>query len=120
MRVISCGAVSNRQSPNSSEDVAMIVPTFQPARVNETLDARRCRISRLAGRCPSSLFNWLSTIAIASAVVLVPFKVKASEPLALGGEAQVLVDDYVVESTHGLVRRINPLTKHPSNPVLRP
>jgi hypothetical protein len=35
-------------------------------------------------------------------------------------QAQVFADDYVVESMRGLVRRINPLAKHPANPVLSP
>src|SRR5262245_49562337 len=46
--------------------------------------------------------------------------VSAGEPLALRNEAQVLVDDYVVESMNGLTRRINPLVKHPANPVIKP
>jgi hypothetical protein len=41
-------------------------------------------------------------------------------PLPIGTEAQLFIDDYVVQSTANLVRRINPLAKHEANPVIRP
>lgn len=44
----------------------------------------------------------------------------AAEPLTIGNEAQVLVDDHVVESMKGLTRRVSPLVKHLANPVIKP
>jgi hypothetical protein len=44
----------------------------------------------------------------------------AADPVEVGNEAQLFIDDYVVASTSNLVRRINPLEKHDANPVLRP
>lgn len=44
----------------------------------------------------------------------------ADDALILGNQVQVLVDDHVIDSMHGLVRHIHPLVKHPANPVLRP
>ena len=40
--------------------------------------------------------------------------------LEIGHETQVLVDDFILERTEALQRRLNPLLKHPANPVLSP
>lgn len=40
--------------------------------------------------------------------------------LEIGHRAQVLVDDFILERTEALNRRLNPLEKHAGNPLLRP
>ncbi len=57
-------------------------------------------------------------LALSVSVVL-PSVTRADETIAVGNQAQVLVDDYVVESMTGLTRRLNLLVKHPSNPVAK-
>ena len=47
-------------------------------------------------------------------------KESASQALELGTQTQLLVDDFVIEEMKGVKRKLNPLTKHPANPVLRP
>jgi hypothetical protein len=66
--------------------------------------------------------EWLPFIAAITIVLAVAARspVTAGEPLVIGSETQVLVDDYIVESMNGLARRVNPLVKHPANPVIRP
>ncbi len=44
----------------------------------------------------------------------------AAETISVGHDPQVFVDDFAVQSMRGLVRRINVLAKHHSNPVLKP
>ncbi|HEV7406462.1 MAG TPA: hypothetical protein VGO11_26160 [Chthoniobacteraceae bacterium] len=43
-----------------------------------------------------------------------------AEPVVVGREAQMFIDDYVVQSMRGVTRRIQPLVKNAENPVLRP
>ena len=40
--------------------------------------------------------------------------------MEIGHETQVLVDDFILERTEALERRLNPLVKHAANPLLRP
>ena len=40
--------------------------------------------------------------------------------LEIGLQPQVLADDFILERTEALTRRVNPLAKHPANPVLSP
>ena len=40
--------------------------------------------------------------------------------LEIGRETQVFVDDFILERTEALERRLNPLVKHAANPLLRP
>ena len=40
--------------------------------------------------------------------------------LEIGQEPQVFVDDFILERTEALERRLNPLVKHAANPLLRP
>ena len=42
------------------------------------------------------------------------------EALEIAGEFQLFVDDHVVQEMHQVVRRLNPLKKHPANPIVRP
>lgn len=73
-----------------------------------------------------SRWQRVEVVRLASAAMLVVVAVGvqsplvADEPLAIGTEAQVFVDDYVIESMSGLKRRLNPLVKHPGNPIIKP
>jgi len=46
--------------------------------------------------------------------------VLAEEAREIGFETQLFVDDWIVEDLQGVVRRLNPLRKHPQNPILKP
>jgi hypothetical protein len=63
---------------------------------------------------------WQLGALVVFAVATSPLAAADAEPLAIGNHAQVLVDDHVIESMTGLVRRIQPFAKHPANPVLKP
>ncbi len=82
------------------------------------MNPRRSQSPRVRQIADASCYP--AALSIALALAIAPFTASAGEPLAIGGEAQVLVDDYVIESMHGLVRHINPLAKHAANPVIRP
>jgi hypothetical protein len=43
-----------------------------------------------------------------------------SEPLQIGSNHQLFLDDYIIASNDGVTRRVNPVVKHPANPVIRP
>jgi hypothetical protein len=43
----------------------------------------------------------------------------AAEPLKVGTEVHLFADDYLVARMEGMRRRVIPLVKHPSNPILR-
>lgn len=43
-----------------------------------------------------------------------------AEPIEVGNETQLFVDDYVIESLTGATCAVVPCTKHPANPVLKP
>ena len=45
---------------------------------------------------------------------------RPGEALETAGEFQLFVDDHVVQEMHRVVRRLNPLEKHPANPIVRP
>ena len=40
--------------------------------------------------------------------------------LEIGTQTQLLIDDFILESTQALERNLNPLSKHEGNPLLRP
>lgn len=42
------------------------------------------------------------------------------EVLEIAGEFQLFVDDHVVQELRQVTRRLNPLKKHPANPIVRP
>lgn len=44
--------------------------------------------------------------------------VKVSHPIAVGRERQLFADDLLVESMKGLHRKLNPVKKHPKNPLV--
>ena len=46
--------------------------------------------------------------------------VLAEEAREIGFETQLFVDDWILEDLQGVVRRLNPLRKHPKNPILKP
>ena len=44
----------------------------------------------------------------------------SDEALEIAGEFQLFVDDHVVQEMRQVTRRLNPLKKHPANPIVRP
>lgn len=44
--------------------------------------------------------------------------VAATDPIRLGGHRQLFLDDYLIESSTHLTRRVQPVTKHPANPLI--
>lgn len=70
---------------------------------------------------PRQSIVFVSAIVMALAVSAVsPNTNSASETIVVGQQTQVLVDDHVIDSMRGLVRRLNLLAKHPGNPILSP
>jgi hypothetical protein len=59
-------------------------------------------------------------LLLAFAATATPVGAADPAPLSIGNEVQVLVDDHLVETMPGLVRRVNPLGKHSANPVFPP
>ena len=43
-----------------------------------------------------------------------------NDALEISGQFQLFVDDHVVQEMHQVARRLNPLKKHPANPILKP
>lgn len=43
-----------------------------------------------------------------------------SDPLHIGNNHQLFLDDYIIQSCENVTRRVNPVDKHPANPVIRP
>ena len=46
--------------------------------------------------------------------------IQAEEAREIGLETQLFVDDWILDDLQGAVRRLNPLRKHPQNPILKP
>ncbi len=69
----------------------------------------------------------LALLAAASGyAILVFWSCSQSKPqppeqvVEIGSQTQLLMDDFVLESTQALERKLNPLRKHEGNPLLRP
>ena len=43
-----------------------------------------------------------------------------NDALEISGQFQLFVDDHLVQEMHQVARRLNPLKKHPANPILKP
>ena len=43
-----------------------------------------------------------------------------TEPCRIGSNHQLFLDDYIIAANDGVTRRVNPVVKHPANPVIRP
>ena len=44
----------------------------------------------------------------------------AAEPIQIGKERQLFLDDHLIEHTEHLVRRVQPAKKHEANPLIVP
>lgn len=45
---------------------------------------------------------------------------KPDGPVEIGTEAQLFLDDYLIEQAEGVTRQVQQATRHPANPVFRP
>lgn len=64
--------------------------------------------------------KWIAWIILAALLGACGGGAPPEKALEVAGEFQLFVDDHVVQAMSQVTRRLNPLEKHPANPILRP